>query len=64
MLALDFPPERVKTIRVQLGMSQGDFAKKVGVDPGMVSRWETGNASPRQGRVLKALLDAEREIDG
>ena len=60
-LSLDFSPERVKGIRVGLGLTQGDFAKKLGVAINMVSRWERGEAEPTRGPVLKALLDAERE---
>ena len=57
-----FDRDRVKWIRIRLGESQAAFARRVGVDPDMVSRWERG-AVPTQARVLKALLDAEKEIE-
>ena len=59
MLSLDFSPSRVKRIRVLLGETQGEFAKRIGVNINMVSLWETGQSEPMRGPVLKALLDAE-----
>ncbi len=59
MVSLEFTPQRIKRIRVLLGDSQGEFAKRIGVNINMVSRWETGQAEPMRGRILKALLDAE-----
>lgn len=59
MVSLEFSPTRIKRIRVLLGESQGEFAKRLGVNINMVSRWETDKAEPMRGRVLKALLDAE-----
>lgn len=55
-----FTPERVKHIRIALGLTLQAFADKLGVDPNMVYRWERG-AKPTKGPVLKALLDAERD---
>lgn len=60
-MSLDFSPERVKGIRVALGLTQQGFADKLGVGINMVSRWERGEAEPTRGPVLKALLDAEVE---
>lgn len=60
--SLDFTSLRVKRIRVLLGETQGQFAKRLGVNINMVSRWETGEAEPMRGPVLKALLDAERLV--
>lgn len=60
---LDFTPERVKRIRVLLGLSQQDFADKLGINVNMVTRYETGKAEPMRGPVLKALLDAEGEVN-
>jgi len=58
-LDLNFTPERVKRIRILLGLSQQDFANKIGININMVTRYETGKAEPMRGPVLKALLDAE-----
>ena len=62
-LDLNFTPERVKRIRILLGLSQQDFANKLGININMVTRYETGKAEPMRGPVLKALLDAEREVE-
>ena len=62
-LDLNFTPERVKRIRILLGLSQQDFANKIGININMVTRYETGKAEPMRGPVLKALLDAEREVE-
>ena len=62
-LDLNFTPERVKRIRILLGLSQQDFANKLGININMVTRYETGKAEPMRGPVLKALLDAEREAE-
>ena len=58
-VSLDFDATRIKRIRVLLGETQGDFAKRLGVNINMVSRWETGGSEPMRGPILKALLDAE-----
>jgi len=62
MLSLEFSPARVKRIRVLLGETQEQFAKRLGVNINMVTRWETGQAEPMRGPVLKALLDAEAAV--
>lgn len=60
-ISLDFTPERIKFIRVRLGETQAQFAKRVGVSGDMVHRWETGRSEPMRGPTLKGLLDAESE---
>ena len=62
--SLEFSPARVKGIRVQLGLTQEQFARRLGVSPNMISRWETGEQTPSRGPVLKALLDAEAAVEG
>ena len=59
-----FTPDRVKGIRIQMGISQEEFARKLGVSANAVGSWETGQATPTSGRILKALLDAEAEANG
>ena len=61
-LSLDFDAARVKRIRVLLGETQAQFAKRLSVSPDMVHRWEAGKAEPMRGPVLKALLDAEAAV--
>jgi len=57
-----WPPERVKGLRLALGLTQEDFAHKLGVTFATVSRWERGIKSvSRLGAIrLDQLLDAAR----
>lgn len=54
-------PGRLRTIRRRLGLSQADFAAKVGLDEGSVCRWESGSRKPsrwmenRVGAILDRL---------
>ena len=59
---LDFTSDRVKRIRVALGITQAEFGKLLGVVENMVSRYERGETTPTQARVLKALLEVEAEV--
>lgn len=38
----------VRAARRELGMTQLQFATAIGVDPGLVSKWERGAHSPSQ----------------
>ena len=38
---------RLKHHRVGLGMSQESFARRLGVDPGTLGRWESGRRQPQ-----------------
>ena len=58
-----FGVERIKWIRIQLGETQAAFARRIGVDPDMISRYENGHVKPLQARVIKALLEAEKEAE-
>jgi DNA-binding transcriptional regulator YiaG len=46
--------ESVKKIRLHLGLTQDQFAAKIGVHRMTVSKWETGANSPT-GMALQAL---------
>ena len=41
----------IKQLREQHGMTQDELAKKVGVKPPAVSKWERGLAYPNMGHV-------------
>jgi len=43
-----------KIIRAATGLSQQNFAKKIGVDPSLISRIELGNREPTQ-RTIQAI---------
>jgi DNA-binding transcriptional regulator YiaG len=47
---------RVRSLRNQLGLSQYDFADRVGVRQGAVSDWETDKRAPS--RLATQKLDA------
>lgn len=61
-LDLQFSPERVFHIRVGLGLTQVQFAEKIGVEPNTIGLWERGVYAPRNGPLLHALLAAEKEV--
>lgn len=45
--------------RAELGLSQEDFAKKMGVSQGLVSRWENGDTN----FTLSTLVDIALKLD-
>jgi putative zinc finger/helix-turn-helix YgiT family protein len=51
-------PEEVRFLRKVLGLSGADFAKRMGVDPTTVSRWETGTQpiGPQADRLLRLMV--------
>lgn len=57
----DWTPERIKSIRERLGITQVRFALGVGVSPTIVSLWENGKASPDP-RNRKRLYEIEAEL--
>ena len=55
--------ERLVRQRTSLGMTQGEAAKRLGVDPGTLARWERGKREPARvllERVERFLDDEER----
>lgn len=53
-------PDRIKAIRARLGLSQDQFAAKLGVSPSTVEKWEQGQTSPR-GLSMQALEAIDRD---
>lgn len=49
-------PTLVKGVRNQLGLSQEELARELGVSFATVNRWENGQAKPS--KLAKAQLDA------
>jgi putative transcriptional regulator len=47
-------PERIRTIRQRLQMTQEDFAHLIGVTFSTVNRWENGKSAPN--RIAIRLL--------
>lgn len=52
-------PKEIKQIRINLGLSQQDFAGMLGVSFATVNRWENGKARPQKDRLarLRAIFD-------
>jgi len=49
-------PEEIKTLRLSLGMSQQDFAVKLGATIPCISRWEAGLPPSKMAMKLLYLL--------
>ncbi len=52
----------VKRLRQQLGLTQEQFAQKVGVTFGSVNRWENGKRTP-QPFLVRRLLEMKEELN-
>ncbi len=54
-------PEEIRFLRTHLGFSGVDFAKKIGVTPETVSRWEKGSVkmSETTEKLLRVLIIAQ-----
>ena len=53
-----FDADKLREARINLGITQADLAKRIGVDPGVVNSWEVRGARPsvpNLGRVASAL---------
>jgi transcriptional regulator with XRE-family HTH domain len=53
-----FDANKLREARIELGITQADLAKRIGVDPGVVNSWEVRGARPsvpNLGRVASAL---------
>jgi DNA-binding transcriptional regulator YiaG len=55
----------IRTLRQNLGLTQEEFAHRLGITVATVNRWENGHNSPTR-LARKALLDlaAERGVPG
>ena len=54
-------PDLVRNLREQSGLSQRDFAKKLGVSSGYVGQWEMGISQPADDMLLKLCTDFQIE---
>ncbi|WP_017297793.1 helix-turn-helix domain-containing protein [Nodosilinea nodulosa] len=59
-LTADMEESPLKKLREEMGMSQEDFARRIGTSARTISRWETGDSVPSftiaQMKALDALL--------
>jgi transcriptional regulator with XRE-family HTH domain len=51
-------PERFQAARTALGLSQAALARRIGIDPGTVARWEAGKGRPG-GKLSRLLTKAQ-----
>lgn len=51
----EWTPGRIQRLRTELGMSQAEFAERMGVRQATISDWETGKQSPSP--MARRLLD-------
>lgn len=56
-------PSLVKLLRSELGLTQEQFAKEVGVTVSTVNQWENGRRNP-QPFLLNRLVQMRDEIEG
>ena len=54
-------PQYVKSLRIALGLTQEQFASRLGISFTTVSRWETGIHRPTR-YYLKVLRNVERTL--
>jgi transcriptional regulator with XRE-family HTH domain len=54
-------PKLVKELRERLGLTQEQFAQKVGVTYGSVNHWENGKRRP-QPFLIRRLLEIKEEL--
>lgn len=53
-------PERIRDIRIQLQLTQEDFAHMIGVTFSTVNRWENGKSQPNR-IALRLLAGLEKK---
>lgn len=55
-------PKLVKELRGRLGLTQEQFAQRVGVTYGSVNHWENGKRRP-QPFLVRRLVEMKEELD-
>ena len=58
-----FKREEIKNIRERLGMTQDEFAKRIGVTVTTVSRWERGDSLPKSKVVIDKIKRLKNLVD-
>lgn len=51
--------ETIRSGRIKKGFSQKDFAKKIGIKPSMLSRFENNNSVPTGTTLLKIISELD-----
>lgn len=56
--------QRVKTVRLRLGITQIELAERLGMDPCSVARWESRGERPYSAEAERFLtLESEMEME-
>ena len=55
--------EKIKQLRISMGLSQTDFAKRLFVTPGAVYQWETGRTAPDTARLISMAKEFSIPLD-
>lgn len=58
-----FVPERLKALREGLGLTQEEFADRVGSTKQAVSSWEQGSYSPSLGSLMQIVNATGAKLD-
>jgi DNA-binding transcriptional regulator YiaG len=58
----DLTPEHIRQLRGQLGLTQAEFAARIGCSTQAVSFWERGTRSPT-GLYARAVLQLWQEVE-
>jgi transcriptional regulator with XRE-family HTH domain len=56
----DFTPERIKALRLRLGLTQAEFGARLGISQKAISAWEI-NGLPRRYTAIVKLLELDRK---
>lgn len=62
----EMTPEKIRSLREQMGLTQAQFAYRLGVSFATVNRWERGHyrPTPLAERLLRRLETSERRKRG
>ena len=55
--------ERIRMVREHAGLSQMEFARRLGTNPTIISRWETGKSRPRRSALLRIAQEFGVSLD-
>ena len=55
--------EKIKKLRLSLGLTQTEFARKLFVTPAAVSQWESNNTRPDMDRLMKISKEFSVPLD-
>jgi DNA-binding transcriptional regulator YiaG len=61
--SLDYQVKLIEKVKIELGMSQSDIARKFKVGTSVVSKWAKGKASMTEATKIALELMIEREQD-